>query len=143
MATPDPEKGARTRGRPRTSHLSRSEQLRLAKRTQRSRERLAGQVEARLKLPADLAERLAFAARRPDFESALGAFLEREVIAIADYPQLQLLCWNRRGKFIAAFDAWSLYDRNARFVEHEKLTPAEQGLLRRLVDRFGGGAPNA
>ena len=122
MKSLDANSDLRTRGRPRTSHLSRSEQLRLAKRAQRSRERLAGIAEAGLKLPSALAERLAFAARLPNFEGTLSTMLEREVIQIADFPQLQFLCWNRRGKFISAFDAWSLYDRNARFVERDRLT---------------------
>ena len=48
----------RTVGRPRTSDLTRAEQLRRAKRVQREREGRAGQVEARVKLPQALARRL-------------------------------------------------------------------------------------
>src|SRR3989442_14222270 len=96
----------RAAGRPRASHIGRAEQLRLAKRAQPVREREAGLVVARLKLPVALAERLAFAVRQEGFQAALRAFLKAETIEVADYPQLKLLCWNRRGRFLSAREAW-------------------------------------
>lgn len=126
-------------GRPRTSDLTRAEQLRLAKQAQRKREATAGRTEARLKLPDALAGRLAFAARQPGFEDALTRMLDAETIEVDRYPQLRLLCWNRRSRYLSAQDAWSLYERNRRFVDHDRMEPAEQELLRKLSSRFGGG----
>lgn len=134
-----PKKAA---GRPRTSHMTRAEQLRLAKRAQRAREREAGLVIARLKLPVALAERLAFAGRQEGFETAFSVFLRAETIEIADYPQLKLLCWNRRGRFVSAREAWELYERNWRFVERDQLEAPEQELIGMLAARFGRGVMN-
>lgn len=135
-----PHKPRKAAGRPRTSHLGRAEQLRLAKRTQRERERKAGLTITRLKLPVALAERLAFAARQEGFEATLHAFLEAETVEIAKYPQLKLLCWNRRSKFVSMREAWDLYERNWRFVERDRIDPPEKELLRALASRFGHGS---
>lgn len=124
-------------GRPRVSRLPRAEQLREAKRAQRSRDRDAGLGEVYLKLPRALAERLVFVARQAGFRAALAAFLDDEVIEIAAFPQLQLICWSRHGKFITAEDAWSLFERNRRFVDVAALAPEELQLLERLSRRFG------
>ena len=129
-------------GRPRVSGLSRSEQLRLAKRSQREREREAGLVQAPLRLPAPLAARLMFAAQQPAFTAALSEFLDSALVEAARYPQLKLLCWNRRSPWLSAADAWSLYERNWRFIESEQLEPAERELIDRLNARFGAGMPH-
>ncbi len=125
------------RGRPRSSTQSRVEQVRAAKRRQRAREGAAGTVEVRLKLPVAQAEKLAFAMRHPRFADALRNLLERDMLRIADFPQLQLLCWNRQTAYIDAADAWSLYDRNHRFVDTGHLAPDERALLSELERRFG------
>ena len=132
----------KTAPRPRRRRAARAEQLRLAKRAQRLRERKAGLVIARLKLPVALAERLAFAAKQEGFEAALNAFLENETIAIAHYPQLALLCWNRRGRFISAREAWDIFERNWRFIERDQMEAPERELIRALASRFGGGVMN-
>ena len=67
-------------GRPRVSGLSRSEQLRLATRSQREREREAGLVQAQLRLPAPLAARLMFAAQQPAFTATLSEFLDSALV---------------------------------------------------------------
>ncbi len=128
-------------GRPRISRLSRAEQLRAAKRAQREREREAGLVLARLRLPAPLAAQLMFAARQPGFADGLSAFLDAETVETARYPQLKLLCWNRRSPLLSAADAWSLYERNWRFIETGQLEPAERQLIDRLALRFGAERP--
>ena len=127
-------------GRPRVSGLPRSEQLRQAKRAQR--ERAAGLVQAQLRLPAPLAARLMFAAQQPAFIAALSEFLDSALVEAARYPQLKLLCWNRRSTWLSAADAWSLYERNWRFIENERLEPAERALIDRLNARFGAGVPH-
>ncbi len=128
-------------GRPRSSGLTRTEQLRLAKRAQRARERQAGFAETRLKLPDAVAERLAFAARQEGFVASLAVFLQDEIIEIAAFPQLHLLCWSRSTKFITSANAWSLYERNRRFVELATMIKEERSLLHALSQRFGGGIP--
>lgn len=128
-------------GRPRSSALTRPEQLRLAKQSQRDRERQSGFVEARLKLPGAIALRLAFAARQDGFVASLATFLQDEIIEIAAFPQLHLLCWNRHTRFITAADAWSLYERNQRFVDPATMIEEERSLLHALSQRFGGGLP--
>jgi hypothetical protein len=128
-------------GRPRTSNLTRPEQLRRAKQTQRDREASAGQTEARIKLPITLAKRLMFASRQAGFLDALKQLLDSETVEVSRYPQLKLLCWNRQNSLIAAEDAWSLYERNWRFVETDRLELVEKRLIEKLSARFGGGMP--
>ncbi len=84
-----------------------------------------------------------FAARQAEFDLALTRMLEAETVEVARYPQLKLLCWNRRGEFIGARDAWSLYERNWRFVEPAQLQAAERELIDRLSSRYGGGVLHA
>ena len=84
-----------------------------------------------------------FAARSPGFNSALTRMLEAETVDVARYPQLKLLCWNRRSQFLTAEEAWSLYERNWRFVEPGQLDPTERGLINTLSKRFGGGMLHA
>ena len=57
----------RPRGRPRTNPLPRSEQLRLAKRAQRARERAAGLTLCQVRLDERTAERLRHALAFPGF----------------------------------------------------------------------------
>jgi hypothetical protein len=129
----------RAAGRPRTSKLTRAEQLRLAKRMQRQREAERGVAEVRLKLPSPLARRFLFASRQPGFLAALTKLLDAETIEVSRYPQLKLLCWNRRNQFLGAEDAWNLYERNWRFIEPDRLEASERRLIESLASRFGGG----
>lgn len=130
-----------TRGRPRTSSLTRAEQLRAAKAAQRQRERRAGLTAVQLRLPADEAERLRVAASAPGFNKALDEFLREVVLDIHRWPRLRELAWSRADRWIPAEDALALYERNWRFVE--PLAKEEADLVDRLKDRFGGGVLNA
>jgi hypothetical protein len=127
------------RGRPKTSLLSRQEQLRLAKRAQRERERAAGKVIVPLKLTADDAERMRAALARPGFTRQLRRLLDEELIEIASYEGLKGLCWNRRDRYIAAEEAFRLYERNWRFVDTRRMKAAERKLIEHLTERFGNG----
>jgi hypothetical protein len=135
-----PEK--KRRGRPKTSTLSRREQLRLAKRAHRERQREAGMAEVSLRLSADEAQRLRVASAAPHFKEALGAFLDDAVLDLHRWPALRELAWSRADRWISAEDAFALYERNWRFVDHARLTPSEAKLVDRLKDRFGGGVLN-
>ena len=118
-------------------------QLRLAKRAQRARDRDNGLTLIQLKLPAAVAERLAYASRQPGFASALAAYLDAEVIEIARFPQLRLLCWNRGDTFLPAAEVFNLYERNWRFVDVNRMAPDERALLTVLAARFGKGVIHA
>lgn len=136
------KKPATTGGRPRTSPLTRAEQLRAAKRAQRRRQRRAGQVTVELRLPTEQAGRLRAAVNRPQFGQALERFLQEEVLDINEWPTLRELAWNRADQWIPAEDALALYERNWRLVEPERLTQAEANLIDQLKHRFGGGVLN-
>jgi len=130
-------------GRPRTSKLTRAEQLRRAKRAQRDRDHAAGLVQLQLKLPRPVAAKLAAAARIPGYPQALDALLDDMVVRLADYPALADLAWNRADEYLPAREAFGLYERNWRFVETGKLDERERALIERLAQRFGAGVIHA
>lgn len=71
---------------------------------------------------------------------AMGAEEEMDLIALADYPELKLLAWNRTATAkIPAAEALSLYERNWRLVDRDRLLPAEKTLINRLADTYGSG----
>ena len=129
-------------GRPQTSSLSRREQLRLAKRAQRARERDAGMVVVPLKLAARDAERVRAAIVRPEFTHRLRGLLDDALIEIAAYENLKALCWNRRDRYLGAEEAFRLYERNWRLVDARRMRPAERALVERLAARYGNGVLN-
>lgn len=133
----------RGRGRPRINPLPRNEQLRLAKRAQRARERAAGLTLCQIKLTKPTSERLRHALMLPGFEGELARFLEAAVVDVREYPELALLCWNRSDRFVPAHEAFALYERNWRFVDQTRLTARERSLIDRLAQRFGNGVLNA
>lgn len=136
------ERNPKTRGRPRTSTHTRVEQIRLAKRAQRQREREAGIAAVELRLPTDQAEQLRAAATTAGFKRALDEFLDGVVLDINAWPKLRELAWNRADRWVSAEDALALYERNWRFVEPAELTEAEANLIDRLKNRYGGGVLN-
>ena len=130
------------RGRPRTSLLTRTEQLRAAKRAQRLRDRKAGLAAVALRLTADRADRLRAAIATPYFNAGLDRVLDDLVLDLHAWPVLEELAWNRADRWIPAADAFGLYERNWRFVEPKHLGRAEKDLIQRLSNRFGGGVLN-
>lgn len=133
----------RKRGRPRTNTLPRREQLRIAKRAQRERQRRSDLVEVQLKLPKNTAEKLRVARRAPNFVERFDAALEGFVVCLADYPQLGDLAWNRVDRFIAVEEAFQLYERNWRFIDTARLDERERQLIERLKASCGNGEINA
>ena len=130
-------------GRPRTSKLTRAEQLRRAKRAQRDRDYAAGMVQVQLKLPRPVAAKLSATARIPGFARALDECLDELVVRLADYPALSDLAWNRTDEYLPAREAFGLYERNWRFVEPGRLDERERALIERLAQRFGAGVIHA
>ena len=129
-------------GRPRTSALSRREQLRQAKRAQRERERAAGMTVVPLKLAARDATRLRGALARPDFVRELLRLLDERVVDTAAFENLAALCWNRHERYLDAAEAFRLYERNWRLVDERRMQPAERALIKRLTTRYGNGVLN-
>lgn len=65
------------------------------------------------------------------------------MIALANYPQLRLIAWNRRDSdLIDEREALALYETNWRFVEPDNMEATEKALLQRLIDQYGGGVLN-
>jgi hypothetical protein len=122
--------------------MTRAEQLRVAKRAQREREREAGLTTVQLRLPAEQAERLRITVATPRLRQALDRFLENRVLNIERWPVLRELAWNRADRWISAEDALALYERNWRFVDLLRLTQEETDLIEDLKRRFGGGVLN-
>ena len=122
-----------------TPSTARSEQLRLAKRAQRERERKSGLTHVQLRLPRELAAKLTAAARQDGFVELLDRALDEALVRIANYPALAEIAWNRTDTWIPAEDALGLYERNWRFIDAAKLVPRERALIERLSLRFGGG----
>jgi hypothetical protein len=133
----------KARGRPKTNVLPRSEQLRIAKRAQRERQRRADLVAVQLVLPKRTAEKLAAARRAANFPHRLEAALDRFLVRVADYPQLQDLAWNRVDRFIPADEALKLYERNWRFIDVPRLEERERLLIEQLKAECGNGEINA
>jgi hypothetical protein len=129
-------------GRKKTNSLSRLEQIRVAKRAQRERERKAGIKLVSLKLGAHDAERLRIAMRLPEFEKWIENLLDEVVIDVTAYENLALLCWNRRTRYASAEDAFRLYERNWRLVDQRRIKPTERALIARLAERYGNGVLN-
>lgn len=71
------------------------------------------------------------------------AFLQYEIIAVDDYPNLALLCWNRDLEYVTRKDAFKLYERNWRLIDDSALHDDERALIRQLTDEHGLGVINA
>ena len=61
-------------------------------------------------------------------------------LALADYPQLRLLAWQRpAGDTLTPQEALSLYERHWRHVDSAAMTADEAALVRALANTLGGG----
>ena len=132
-------KPSTTRGRPKTSLLTREEQLRNAKRAQRQREHRAGLSTVQLRLPKIQAALLRAALKTPHFQRDIDRFLQDYVLDINQWPMLKDLTWNRHDRWLPAEEALGIYERNWRFVDVDKLDKEEAELIVRLQERYGNG----
>ena len=132
----------RGRGRPKTSKLSRTEQLRAAKQRERARRRAAGLRKIQIELPEHDAARLRTALADAGFRRAANRLLDAYVVDLQRYPALRELAWNRVDRWVTAPEALSLYERNWRHVDKESLGKEERELIERLTHAFGGGHLN-
>jgi len=122
---------------------TRKAQLRAAKRRQRQREQQAGRAVYQVKLPVALCDRLKAGMKNADFVAHFEAFLQHALIRVADYPNLELFCWNLDLRYMTREDAFHLYERNWRMVDERNLDENEAVLIRELMDEFGRGLINA
>ena len=129
-------------GRPRTSPLTRAEQLRAAKRTQRARQRAAGIRLIEVALHKAQVERWRAAAASPRFREELDRLLDAMAVDRTAWPVLRELTWNRSDRWIPADEALRLYERNWRHVDAASIGDEEAKLIQRLADRFAGGVFN-
>ena len=141
MNTPLPKTRVRP-GRPKTNPKTRPEQLRIAKRSQRQRDRDAGLALCQIKLPQNTAQRLRHALAIPGFDAQLEQFLDEAIVETRKFPNLKLLCWNRAAPFLTERDALGLYERNWRFVDTGTMPENERALIRRLAEKYGRGVLN-
>ncbi len=122
---------------------NRQTQLREAKRRQRQRDRESGLGLYQVRLPMHVLDKLKAGMCNQKFIESLQRFIETEVLDVTEYPQLKLLCWNRRNDHITRADAFSLYERNWRFIDEDMLDDAEKQLITALSAEFGKGVINA
>jgi len=62
-------------------------------------------------------------------------------IVPAQFPELKNLAWNRDpDRPVPAEEVFALYRRNWRFVDCERLTPAERQLIQELEKQYGHGS---
>ena len=132
----------RNRGRPRTNVLPRKEQLRLAKRAQRERDRKDGRALCQVKLREADANMLRGGLRIPGFEDDLREFLATTIVDAERYENLKLLRWNRSGRYLTAREAFGLYERNWRLVDTAHLDEEERSLIDKLARKYGNGVLN-
>ena len=121
----------------------RREQLRLAKRRQRKREKERELTVCELRLSRRLAEKLKAGGKQAGFTAALHAFIDHQIIYIEDYNNLRLLAWNRAGRFVTRAEAFQLYERNWRHVDLAGMSAGEQELVTQLTQEYGNGVINA
>jgi hypothetical protein len=132
----------RNRGRPRTNVLPRQEQLRLAKRAQRERDRKDGRTLCQVKLREADANMLRIGLGIPGFEDDLREFLANTIVDAERYENLKLLRWNRSGRYLTDREAFGLYERNWRLVDTAHLDEEERSLINKLARKYGNGVLN-
>ena len=132
----------RNRGRPRTNVLPRQEQLRLAKRAQRERDRKDGRTLCQVKLREADANMLRVGLGIPGFEDDLREFLANTIVDAERYENLKLLRWNRSGRYLTDREAFGLYERNWRLVDTAHLDEEERSLIDKLARKYGNGVLN-
>ena len=67
----------------------------------------------------------------------------RGLVRVADYPNLELLCWNIGSACVTRRNAFALYERNWRLVDVAGAPEHERALIDDLAREFGRGLINA
>ena len=72
-----------------------------------------------------------------------GAGVPRGMVRVDEYPNLRLLRWNLKAPYVTRRDAFSLYERNWRLVDHAAAPAPERAFIDDLAREFGQGLINA
>ncbi|GBU15176.1 hypothetical protein AwPolaro_05540 [Polaromonas sp.] len=65
------------------------------------------------------------------------------MLKLSEFPQLRCIAWNLRDDdTVDEREAFSLYERNWRFVDQAHLQASEKALIERLTNQFGRGVMN-
>ena len=72
-----------------------------------------------------------------------GAGVPRGMVQVDEYPNLKLLCWNLKTPYVTRREAFSLYERNWRLVDHAVAPAHERAFIDDLAREFGRGLINA
>lgn len=77
----------------------------------------------------------------PQAQLARTAMIELPTrLSLSDYPELKRLAWQQHGVAeLTPAQALSLYERNWRHIDQASLQPAEQALIKALMEQLGGG----
>ena len=113
------------KGGHRTVKVRRREQLGLATRRQRHREKWQSLLTCQLGLPRRLADNLQAGTKHSDIEHVLYQYLDKQTFCIDDYVDLRLLAWNRAGRYATLRRTFGLYERNWRHVDTATVRDAE------------------
>jgi hypothetical protein len=63
-------------------------------------------------------------------------------ICVDEYPQLSMLCWNRKARVADEAEILQLYETCWRFIDKNTLTDSEAELINRLAAEYGNGVLN-
>lgn len=66
----------------------------------------------------------------------------RTLVKLDDYPELKLIAWHVNAPQIDEEAAFAIYERNWRYIDHERLSDCEKALIEKLAERFGRGVMN-
>lgn len=55
------------------------------------------------------------------------------------YPELKLLLWDDRSRFISRERAFYIYETRFHFIEEDKLSNKEKEFIQELANEFGNG----
>ena len=67
------------------------------------------------------------------------AYNTRNCVDRTDYPELDLILWDRAGRYVPEEVAFAAYEKRWKFVDQKAMTPKEHYLLQRLTETFGNG----
>ena len=68
--------------------------------------------------------------------------MDTTTVKIDGYPNLRLLTWQLHQSHIAGAEAFAIYEREWRHLDHEHMDPGERRLIQALADRYGQGVLN-
>lgn len=69
--------------------------------------------------------------------------MAQQQVIPTNYPELRLICWHcDPTKPITEEQAFSIYERNWRYIDPARLSDDEKALINRLKQQYGNGVIN-